>query len=1015
MSSRQQQLRFAGFDEASARPNPQAPPSDSPAPSRPEAEAGADSPSDVPAAPAQSERPDPSALVVPSADAAFASRPSSTVSDTVELEDDLAGETQELIEASAAETGDLLVELASGPPLAGKTVYVIDAHSLLYQVFHAMPEMTSPAGLPVAAVHGFTRDLADMLEKRQPDYLFCAFDEPGGTFRDSLYTAYKEHRAEMPADLQLQIPLVKRMLEALGIPALGAPGYEADDILAKLAREVDRRGGECFLVTTDKDCRQLISDRVRMLNIRKNELFDADALLKSWGVRPEQVVDYQALVGDSVDNVPGVPQIGPKAAQELLQQFGTLDEILARTSEITAKRRRETLEQHREQALVSRQLVRLEDQVPIDIPWELGRAGRIRSDAVRQLCEEFGFRRLGERLGQWAGARGEAVWEATYRAITTEAELRELVEILARSSRIAFDTETTSERPRWAELVGLSFAWEVGQAAYVPVKAPPGEPCLDRHLVLDALRPVLENPAIAKIGQNVKYDLIVLRGAGVDVRGVAFDSMVADYLIDPGERTHNLDDLARRHLGHTTIRIESLIGTGKQQRRMDEVPVAQIAEYAAEDADVPWRLAKYLEPRLESEGLSSLFHELEVPLVEVLAELEFNGIRVDVDRLQGLSRRFGEQLAVLEAEIYLLAGGPFNIDSPQQMGKVLFDQLGLPVIKKTKTGRSTDADVLAELAPLHPLPAKVVEYRQIAKLKGTYADSLPELVYAGTNRVHTSFKQDVAATGRLSSTDPNLQNIPVRSEAGREIRSAFLPGRPGWKLVAADYSQIELRVLAHCSGDAALQEAFARDEDIHTRVAGEVHGVSADQVTKEMRRAAKAVNFGVIYGQSAFGLAQALGISKDEAARFIDAYFARYPGVSAFIERTLEETRASGYVSTVLGRRRAIQGIRPPAQRGDSRQRNLPERIAINTVIQGSAADLIKQAMIGIHRRLGRSAMASKMLLQIHDELVFEAPADEVAPLRDLVRDEMVRVGRLSVPLRVSVKVGENWAECEEE
>jgi DNA polymerase-1 len=524
---------------------------------------------------------------------------------------------------------------------------------------------------------------------------------------------------------------------------------------------------------------------------------------------------------------------------------------------------------------------------------------------------------------------------------------------------------------------------------------------------------VLENPAIAKIGQNLKYDMVVLRSAGIVLQGAAFDTMVADYLLDPGERSHNMDDMARRHLAHQTITIDQLIGSGKGQKRMDEVPVELITQYAAEDADVPLRLMELLAPRLTQQGLDSLFHDLEMPLIEVLAELEFTGIRVDVGRLRELSGQFNERIMRLEREIYEIAGREFNIDSRIQLGQLLFDELKLPVLKKTKTGASMDADVLEDLAALHPLPAKIIEYRQNAKLKSTYVDALQELVHPQTGRVHTSFKQDVAATGRLSSQDPNLQNIPIRTEQGREIRSAFLPGQRDWLLLTADYSQIELRVLAHFSGDATLRQAFAEDRDIHAQVASEVYGVPLKTVTSTQRRNAKAVNFGIIYGQSPFGLAKSLGIEQREAAEFIERYFARYPGVDRFIVRTLQQCRKDGFVSTISGRRRPVSGVRDPAKLADPRQRTLPERIAVNTVIQGSAADIIKRAMINVHRRLAAEGLAAKMLLQIHDELVFELPPDEQPRLTELVAAEMAAAASLAVPLKVDVNVGKNWAECE--
>jgi DNA polymerase-1 len=605
---------------------------------------------------------------------------------------------------------------------------------------------------------------------------------------------------------------------------------------------------------------------------------------------------------------------------------------------------------------------------------------------------------------------GTIAYQPTYHLVDTPEAFEAFLSELKTQKSISLDTETTNIMPRWAELVGLSFSWDENVAWYLPVRSPPGEPHLDIKITLDALRPVLEDPAVEKIGQNLKYDIIVLRGAGVNLAGTAFDTMVASYLLDAGQRNHNLDDLALDYLGHTTIKISQLIGSGKNQKRMDEVPIRQVADYAGEDALLPVRLHPILDKKLKEYQLTELFTKVELPLIGVLAEMEYNGIRVDVARLDELSKQYGRRLEELERDIYSLAGHGFNIASPKQLQTVLFTELQLPVVKKTpKTGPSTDAEVLEELARLHPLPAKLLEYRQYAKLKSTYVDALPGLVHPVTGRVHASFNQVVAATGRLSSSDPNLQNIPVRSELGREIRSAFIPGQPGWTLLAADYSQIELRILAHFCGDEQLAEAFARDEDIHARVASQVNGVPLEQVTAEMRREAKAVNFGVIYGQSAYGLGRALGIEQEAAQRFIDGYFEGYPRIEEFLEQVLAECAKTGYVKTILGRRRAIQGVRPNA----GRQRNLAERTAINTVIQGSAADLIKLAMIAIERRLKSEDLPARMLLQIHDELIFEVPSQNLPSLAALVSEEMASVWKLKVPLKVDLKAGSNWADAE--
>ena len=909
----------------------------------------------------------------------------------------------------SAEVGDLSADLKD------KNVWVVDAHSLIFQVFHAIQgEMTSPRGQPMNAVFGFTRDILFMLEEKRPDYLFCAFDLEGGTFRNERFPAYKADRGEMPETLIPQIPEIKRLLAAMDIPVLESPGFEADDILARMADECEQRGANCILVTGDKDCRQLLSDRVKIYNVRKDMLYDTAALEKDWGVRPEQVVDFQGLVGDKTDGIPGVDLIGPKTARELLETHETLEAVLDHAPEMKKSKRRDNLISGREVALLSRELATLVRDTPVEISWEDGEVGVMDGAQVREMFQEFGFRGFGARVDNLVGGPSGGPWVADYRVVDTPEELAKLADELSQHPRISIDTETTDVNPRLAELVGISAAGESGVAYYVPVAGPDGETCLSQEVAIQTLRPVLENANIEKIGQNLKYDMVVLRGAGVQLAGVAFDSMVASYLLDAGERNHSLDDLSQRYLRHKPISIKELIGTGKSQKRMDEVPIDVVGYYAAEDADIPLRLREPLTAELETEGLAQLFRDVEVPLVGVLAELEFNGIRIDANRLAEMSKEFGERLDALETEIYALAGREFNIASPKQLATVLFDELELPVTKKTKTGPSTDASVLEYLADLHDLPKKIIEYRQFAKLKNTYVDALPKLIHPETDRVHASFNQVVAATGRLSSSDPNLQNIPIRTETGRAIRSAFLPGEDGWKLLAADYSQIELRVLAHYCEDEELCRAFAADEDIHRRVASQVQGVELDDVTSDMRRQAKAVNFGVIYGQSPFGLAKALGIEQEDAAEFIDTYFARYPQVDRFLEKVLDDCRADGGVRTILGRRRKIDGIRDAESRERvGRQRTLPERTAINTVIQGSAADLIKLAMLAIHRRLNESTLRSKMLLQIHDELIFEVPPDEIDEMSELVTSEMASVMQLAVPLKVDIKLGDNWAECE--
>ncbi|MEM6655494.1 MAG: DNA polymerase I, partial [Planctomycetota bacterium] len=699
-------------------------------------------------------------------------------------------------------------------PAAGSSVYLVDSHSLIFQVFHAIPEMTSPRGEPVNAVYGFTRDLLFLLDEKRPDAVICAFDPPGDTFRHELYPAYKGDRGEMPDALRSQLPKIQAVIAGLGLPLVMVPTFEADDVLATLARQCDEAGARCRLVTGDKDCRQLITDNVSVYNMRKDAEYNAQALFADWAVRPDQVVDFQALVGDKIDNVPGVPLIGPKTASTLLAELETLDGVLDSPDKARGKKTQQNLREHREQALLSRELVRLKTDVPIDFDWATAVVDRPDTSALEELFDEFGFRSLKDRVVQRGGASpAPAVeWNSRYQLIDTPAALAELVDKLRQHESIAIDTETTALSPRWAELVGVSIAWGEGDACYIPVRGPEGDRVIEPQVALDLLRPLLADPAIKKVGQNLKYDVLVFRGAGVEVAGVEFDTMIASYLLDAGERNHNLDHLALRYLGHETTKITELIGKGKSQKRMDEAPVADVGHYAAEDADVPLRLEPLLRERLDTQGLATLSEDVETPLIEVLAEMEWHGVRVDVDRLAELSGRYAARLNELSVEIEALAGHPFNIASPKQLAEVLFQEQGLPVVKRTKTGPSTDAAVLEQLAEQHPLPRLIVEHRQFSKLKGTYVDALPELVHPATGRVHTSFNQVVAATGRLSSNDPNLQNIPIRTAAGREIRSAFVAGpsaeeAAGWKLLAADYSQVELRVLAHYSQDETLCRA----------------------------------------------------------------------------------------------------------------------------------------------------------------------------------------------------------------
>ncbi|HEY7327657.1 MAG TPA: DNA polymerase I [Gemmataceae bacterium] len=943
------------------------------------------------------------------------------------------------------------------------TFYLVDAHMLIFQVFHAIRGMTGPSGLPTNALFGFARDLV-FLRGLAPDYLVCAFDRAEPTFRSAIYADYKAHREEIPSDLLLQLPHIHRLLEAMNVPVVSVAGFEADDVLATLGVAGAARGLDVYLCTSDKDCRQLIDERIRLYSLRRRQVFGRDELLADWGVKPEQVVDLQTMVGDSVDNVPGVPGIGLKTAAKLLQEFGTLENILANVDRIPGAKRQENLRNSAAIIERARQLVRLDKQVPIELDWDAWRLRDMDVPRLRKLFQEWGFHSLGHQLGgqndhapvqqelfpfganapEENGAasvsersspppdgHGSADWQADYHLVDSKDKFEKFYRQLKKQKRIAFDSETTSLSPLQAEIVGLAFCWRAGEAWYLALRGPEGSALLDAEETLARLQPIFEDPRVAKVNQNIKYDLLVLRGKDIRACGVAGDSMVADYLLHAGERSHGLDELSRRYLNHQVIPITDLIGKKSRktpQLSMDQVATERVAVYSGEDADVAWRLCELLETQLEQPeaqargSLRKLYEDVEVPLIEVLAELEYNGIRLDIPLLQRLSTEMGQQLAAIEKEIYDLAGHTFNIGSLVQLRKVLFEELKLPVQGRTGiTGAaSTDQETLEKLAALdHPgaaLPRKILQHRRIAKLKSTYVDALPQMVNPNTGRVHTAFNQTVAATGRLSSSDPNLQNIPVRREEGQQIRQAFLP-EEGWLLLTADYSQIELRLLAHFCGDEELRRAFAEERDIHTTVAAQIFGVPEEAVNADQRRMAKTVNFGVIYGMSPSGLAQRLEMSRDEATKFIASYFARYPKVQEYQDRLLKDCRANGYVSTILGRRRQFD---PEAIRANStyQQRNTAEREAINMEVQGSAADVIKLAMLNVYRRLQREKRQARLLLQIHDELVFETPPGELNALAELVRQEMTTPVEtalgLQVQLRVDLAYGPNWLDVRE-
>jgi DNA polymerase I len=886
------------------------------------------------------------------------------------------------------------------------TLYLIDGSAYVYRAYHAVRGLSNSRGLPTNATFGFTRMLIKLMNDRQPSHVAMFFDAKGPTFRHARFADYKANRPPMPDDLVQQLPWIRKVTEAFNIPVFEMAGYEADDLIGTLARHGEAGGFDVVMVTGDKDFKQLVTDRCTIWDPMKDKVIDAAVIRSDYDLTPAQIIDVMGLSGDTADNVPGVPGIGEKTAVKLIQTFGSLDGVYADIERITAKKQKENLITYQDQALLSRELVTIATDAPIVFDPAALAAGDADDDALTALFAELEFRQLQQEY-----ARQDESIERDYRAIMDLAALDALVARLKKTDRFALDTETTSTDPMRARLVGLSVAVKPGQAWYIPVGhrylGAPKQ--LVAETVLERLRPVLTDPAIAKIGQNIKYDWMVLRRHGVDLAGVAFDTMVASYLLDPGKRAHNLDQIALDHLGHKTIRYEEVAGKGKNAVTFDQVMVEKATPYACEDADITLSVYDIFAPLLEKNGLSELMHTVEMPLVPVLLEMEMTGVCVDRDRLHELSKSFAGQLEHLEREIFEMAGEPFNINSSQQLGQILFDKLKLPVQKKTKkkTGYSTDVEVLTTLARKHALPALVLRHRSLAKLKSTYADALLELIHPETGRIHTSFNQTVAATGRLSSSDPNLQNIPIRTEEGREIRKAFVP-RAGWRFLAADYSQIELRILAHCSADPILIQSFIDDEDIHTRTASEVFQVFPQMITDDLRRQAKAINFGIIYGMSAFGLARELDISNKMAQTYIDHYFARYQGVKTFIEQTIATAHATQRTSTLLGRIRQL----PDIASSNHNVRQFAERTAVNTPIQGTAADLIKLAMINVDRRLREKRMQTAMLLSVHDEMIFEVPPDEMDAATAIVREEMETVWKLAVPLKVNMASGENWTEA---
>jgi len=902
----------------------------------------------------------------------------------------------------------------STPP--AKRAFLVDGSALAYRSHFAFIRnpLTNSRGQNTSAIFGFVRALLKLIDEEKPDYFSVIFDTPQPTFRHKAYAAYKATRQKMPDDLVEQLPRIREFCEALGAKVVEVAGFEADDVMGTLAKVATQQNLSTYLVTGDKDFMQLVDENTFIYNTGKGdkvELLDSAGVKEKIGLPPNRVIDFLALMGDTSDNVPGVPKIGEKTALELLLQYDSVENLLEQADQIKRANIRESLKTNREQALLSKRLVTIDTNVPLSLRIdELAYRG-INNPAAAVLCREFEFNSL---IPRFTVTSAETT-AGKYQLLNTPEKVQWLAQQLAQGDGFAFDTETTAEDPLRAELVGMSFAWEEGTGYYIPVAPPRAKNDLSDFFLLDSrlslkklFTPLLEDSQRPKCGQNAKYDMLVMSRYGVRMAGVVFDTMIASYLLNPTSRQHNLDALSLEYFNYKKIPTSDLIGKGKAQITMREVPVETVSRYACEDADFTLRLRNHFLPKLSEAGVNELFEQVEMPLVTVLADVEKTGVKLDLHFLQKMSAELEATLGTLITDIYELAGGEFNINSPKQLEKILFEKLKLPHSRRTKTGYSTDADVLEKLSSHHHLPKKLLEYRELSKLKSTYVDSLPTLVNPYTKRVHTSYNQAIAATGRLSSSDPNLQNIPIRTELGRRIRRAFIPGEKGWKLLDADYSQIELRIVAHLSKDAAMIEAFRNDEDIHTATAARVFNIDPKEMTPEIRRRAKEINFGIIYGMGAYGLSQRLGISVDEAQNFITNYYAQYSGVNAFMMGTIADAHKKGYVTTMLNRRRILPDINSDNRRASE----FAERAAINTPIQGTAADLIKIAMINIHRRLQKENLRARMILQVHDELVFEAPEDELAALEKLVRKEMSSAIKLDVPIKVDMGIGENWLEA---
>ncbi|SYZ73268.1 DNA polymerase I [Candidatus Zixiibacteriota bacterium] len=903
-----------------------------------------------------------------------------------------------------------------------KTLFLVDGSAIFYRAYFAFIRnpLINSKGENASAPYGFINSLLKIIRDENPDYMAVAFDTKAPTFRHQMYDEYKSTRAKMPDELVAQLPRIREVTEALNLPALEKEGYEADDIIGTLAKEAEKQGLHVWIVSGDKDLFQLVSDRIRMYNPQKGSLpaekLDRDGVIAKFGAPPEKVVDVLSLMGDSSDNVPGVPGVGPKTAIALIEEFGSVENVLKEAASIKAKATRTKILENIDKARLSKELVTLDTSVPIEFSLEKMKRGKINFEKAKKLFLELEFTSLLEQLAResselsLAPQNQEEIFKsssrkADYICLDTMEKLRNALAKLSQAKEIAIDTETTSLNPLQSDLVGISLCASAGTAYYIPV----GHVETNKNIPINEAREILNrlflDRKIQKFGQNIKFDIEVLRRAGFEIEPISFDTMLASYVINPSGRQHNLNHLAFEHFNYTMQPITDLIGTGKKQISFSQVDVDKATFYSAEDADFTYRLRGILAPKLDELKLNNLFYNIELPLIKVLAAMEEAGVKVDTSFLGEMSRDMDGQISKLMKDIFVEAGEEFNINSTQQLSRILFEKLKLPTKGKTakKTGFATDVKVLEELAALHNLPRLILDYRQLIKLKGTYVDAIPELVNGETGRVHTSFNQTIAATGRLSSTDPNLQNIPVRTEIGREIRKAFVPRGDEYLIMSSDYSQIELRILAHFSEDRTLILSFENGEDIHARTAAEVFGVDIKNISPEMRRAAKTANFAVIYGVSAYGLSQQTELDVGQSKDFIDTYFSRYPGIKKYMDDTIAFARKNGYVTTLFNRIRYL----PEINAKNFQVRQFAERTAINTPIQGTAADMIKIAMIGIYEKI--KGMKSKMILQVHDELVFDAHKSEIVDLMTIVKSGMENAVKLKVPVVADIGTGPNW------